>query len=133
MLLGHQTTDKLSGLRFIGCHTLGPFSFPSNTCLRNEAPANFSALHRTRLRHNLGPSLFCLASHPDPQTGAETGQFSGRSQIAISTKMLANTNSRPTALCLFFASSMSNSIFSSHLAQIQVLPWGDSSSFYSFR
>ena len=43
-----------------------------------------------------------------PQTGAETGQLYGRSQRAINTNMLLNTNSRPTALCLLFSFSISN-------------------------
>jgi hypothetical protein len=30
-------------------------------------------------------------------------RFSGRSQVAISTRMLPNTNKMPTALCLFLS------------------------------
>jgi hypothetical protein len=56
MLLRHQTTDKLSDLRFIGCRALGPFSFPSNICLTNGWPTNFlSGFSQIRFPCNPGP------------------------------------------------------------------------------
>jgi hypothetical protein len=63
MLLRHQTTDKLSDLRFIGCRALGPFSFPFNTCLTNGSPIDslticswqrFPAVLETRWKGTVG-------------------------------------------------------------------------------